>query len=474
MKIFRLLILCLTLGLYLGSGQTTKAASNLRRISKDPYRNTSSQHRTLVEPDTFSFGSTVVAAFQAGRFYDGGASNIGWATSTDNGASWTHGVLPDTTIYAGGKFPRISDPSVAYDAKHDAWLVGALAIGNNGQTLVVSRSLNGGLVWQNPVSVSGADSGYDKTWITCDNGASSPYRGNCYLMWDDAGAGGLVLASTSSDGGAGWSAPVTIAGTSGVGVQPLSQPNGTLIVPYFGFDGGMYSVRSINGGASWQTPHLITRIADHTVAGNLRSEALPSAEIDGSGKIYLVWQDCRFIKQCRANDLVLTTSDDGVTWSPVKRIPLDGKKSGVDHFIPGIAADPNTSGVTAHLALTYYYYDRTACSTATCQLNVAYSTSTNGGATWSKPTKLAGPMQLTWLPDTSLGYMVGDYISTSFLNGDAMPVFAVARAPLNGYRESMFAPKSGLPVLGGSSSATTPRIWSLSSGQPTRVPFTLP
>ena len=34
-----------------------------------------SQHGTEVEPDTFAFGLTIVAAFQVGRFFDGGASD---------------------------------------------------------------------------------------------------------------------------------------------------------------------------------------------------------------------------------------------------------------------------------------------------------------------------------------------------------------------------------------------------------------
>src|SRR5713226_8853447 len=38
------------------------------QISSDPYTNGSSQHFTEVEPDTYSYGSTIVATFQAGRF----------------------------------------------------------------------------------------------------------------------------------------------------------------------------------------------------------------------------------------------------------------------------------------------------------------------------------------------------------------------------------------------------------------------
>ena len=46
---------------------------SLTRVSADPFTNTSSQHATEVEPDTFAFGSTVLAAYQVGRFFDGGS-----------------------------------------------------------------------------------------------------------------------------------------------------------------------------------------------------------------------------------------------------------------------------------------------------------------------------------------------------------------------------------------------------------------
>src|SRR5712691_5751071 len=91
------------------------------QISSDPYTNPSSQHETQVEPDSFAYGATIVADFQSGRFFDGGSSNIGWATSTDFGATWTHGFLPGITVFAGGTYDRVSDPSVAFDAKHRVW-----------------------------------------------------------------------------------------------------------------------------------------------------------------------------------------------------------------------------------------------------------------------------------------------------------------------------------------------------------------
>jgi hypothetical protein len=45
----------------------------------------------------------------------------------------------------------------------------------------------------------------------------------------------------------------------------------------------------------------------------------------------------------------------------------------------------------------------------------------------------AGSMTLSWLPDTTQGRAVGDYISTSFnLGGAAFYAFAVASAPTSG------------------------------------------
>ena len=76
-----------------------------RRISVDPYANGDSQHETAVEPDGFSFGSTVVAAFQVGRRENGAASNIGTAVSVDAGRTWKRSFLPGTTVNASSFSP---------------------------------------------------------------------------------------------------------------------------------------------------------------------------------------------------------------------------------------------------------------------------------------------------------------------------------------------------------------------------------
>jgi hypothetical protein len=439
------------------------ASVQLVHVSSDPYVNTSSQHKTEVEPDTYAFGSTIVTAFQAGRFYaGGGSSNIGWATSTDKGTTWKHGFLSGITVYAGGTYKRASDPAVTYDAAHSAWLISSLALsGANtnmvGVSVLVSRSTDGGLTWGKPIVVAaaGPNDSFDKEWVVCDETASSLYYGHCYVEWDNRNLNGLILMSTSTDGGLTWGSPKSPQhhSFSALGGQPLVQPGGTVIVPIYGTDlttnvDHIYAYTSTNGGASWNDPIVVSYVTYHVQQATYRGGSLPSAEIDQAGTVYAVWADCRFEVNCAAGDIVMSTSTDGVNWTPVQRIPINPVGSGVDHFTAGIAVDKSTAGSQAHLALTYYYFANTSCTNTTCQLFAGYVSSVNGGASWSSNTQLAGPMKLAWLANTTEGYMTGDYISTSIVGSQAFPGILVAVAPTGGkLSEAMYT--AALNVVGG-------------------------
>jgi hypothetical protein len=418
------------------------AIKNITQISQDPFHNSLSQHQTEVEPDTFASGNTIVSAFQQARVWNGGGAGIGFATSTDAGATFIHGTLPGITVFQSppGPYIRASDASVAFDAKHNVWLISSLGLFPGGNTsrvdVLVSRSTDGGLTWSLPVVVAAGD--FDKNWTVCDTTPTSPFFGNCYTEFDNPADGDRILMSTSSDGGLTWGAPLMTANHAfGIGGQPLVLPNGRVIVPIVGFTSPpaqpfvMRSFISTNGGASWSATFTISHI-DFRIPQGVRSTIpLPSAEIDASGKVYVVWEDCRFEQGCSANDLVLTTTTDGVHYSAIQRIPIDPVGSGVDHFIPGLAVDRSTSGASAHLGLAYYFYPIANCQTLTCALTVGFISSINGGASWSQPKNVAGPMALQWTALTTQGYMVGDYISTSIVAGKnyAVPAFALAAPP---------------------------------------------
>ena len=444
----------------------------LLKVSTDPFTDTDAQHATEVEPDTFAYGTTVVATHQVGRVNGGGSSDIGWDTSTDSGATWHNGFLPGITVNSGsGSYSQVSDASVVYDARHSAWLISTLPIDSSGNVpgVLVSRSTDGGLTWGNPVDSAGFDGqSYDKNWIVCDNTATSPHYGNCYTEVDVTSSGNAEVMSTSTDGGLTWSAVLQPAGSpTGLGGQPLVQPGGDVIVPFSTNGSSIASFMSTDGGTSWGSVTTVATVNSHTVGGGLRSgDGLPSAEIDSSGKVYVAWQDCRFRSGCPANDIVMSTTTNGTNWTAVTRIPIDATSSGIEHMIPGLGVDHATSGATAKLGLYYYFYPNANCTVSTCQMYVGSTSSTDGGATWTTGQTVAGPMTMAQIAGTSQGSMVGDYISCSVLNGKSIAVFAVGKAPTNGqaFDEGMYTVAGGLALRAGTVPSSTGPVFAAASG----------
>jgi hypothetical protein len=399
------------------------------------------QHATIAEPDTLSFGNVVVAAFQVGRFRDGGAVNIGWATSRDGGRTWRSGLLPSLTVGSqpAGRWRRASDPVVAYDAAHGVWLIASLAFtSGEAAAVVVSRSLDG-FAWSAPVTVVEApwrsDLLLDKEWIVCDNGAGSLHRGSCFAAYSDFRSLRLEFQA-SRDGGLTWEPPVAAPDAAGrasmrgrwaPAPQPVVQPDGDLIVPYYD-ETRVASIRSADGGRSFSTSVTVSPTTFKPTP-DLRAPPLPSAEVDRNGTVYVVWPDCRSRPPCGFDDLVLSRSTDGITWSPATRIPTAPRSSRSDFVIPGLGVDQRGIG---RLAVTYYVFRSGTL------LDVGFISSPNGGRSWSAPRRLnAQTMRLEWIANAG-GAMVGDYISTSFAGGRAVAAFPIA-APSRRFDQPLFA-----------------------------------
>ena len=426
-----------------GAGSAPTPVS--RQISVDPLTDTRGQHETAVEPDSVSFGNTVVATFQVGRVPSGGATGIGWATSTDGGATWRSGLLPALTVHTadGGSLARASDPAVAYDRVHGVWLISVLGIRELGSQLVssllISRSRDG-ISWSAPVATS-PDNGtfrHDKNWIACDTWATSRFAGRCYVVWSSPFTGNStrLAVSVSTDGGATWGEPTFVSAASGFGAQPLVRPEGTLVVVYAG--PGIRAVRSTNGGRTFSRPVRVSNLRAAGTAG-MRAPPFHTGEVDAGGGITLAWPDCRYRARCASNDIVFSSSRDGRVWTQPHRIPT-GSLGGLQHVVPGLAVDRTTRGRRTRLALTFYALTPRGCSSTACAPAPYVVWSRDAGRSWTAPRQLVEAFPLTAYPQAGARFL-GDYISTSFAAGGfAVPVFAAASAPFDGrFHQGVFA-----------------------------------
>jgi RTX calcium-binding nonapeptide repeat (4 copies) len=426
-----------------------------RQISTDTLAGGGGQHATEVEPDSFAFGQTVVAVFQVGRVETGGATAIGVATSMDGGHHWRSGLLPGLTSLSPqpGTDPLASDPTVGFDAAHGVWLATSLGIAADSFQILVSRSPDG-VAWSLPVTVRQAASRtLDKEWVACDNWPSSPNRGHCYLSYLDVSSG-IIVTQTSTDGGLAWSVPAATSiqpprGVEANGAQPLPRPDGSLVVVYevSGEQGPSLSdevlaAQSADGGTSFEPSVQVSSLSWFSTAG-VRAPPLPSADVASDGRLFVAWEDCRLDPSCSRDRILLSTSIDGQTWTAPS--PVGPPTAAADQIVPGLAVDPATAGPAQQVAVAYYSLPDACADRPDCPgVDVWLTTSADAGASWARPQRLdARPMRLDWLP-LAEGRFLGDYISTSYVGGRALPVYALAVAPFGAkLRQAIMALQTG-------------------------------
>ena len=204
----------------------------------------------------------------------------------------------------------------------------------------------------------------------------------------------VLQISTSTDGGVTWGVPKTTPDrTCVIGGQPLVQPNGTVIMPISDcFELTVRVIRSTDGGETWTDRSFIGQQIFGGPASGLRVHGFVSASIDGAGNVYVVWPDYRSENLCRSlvDDVLLSSSSDGMTWSAPRRIPIAPTGTTTEPMLTPLGIDPSTSGDSARIGLVYYFYPNQVIgsefwTTDTCQLEVGFISSTNGDRTLSKP-----------------------------------------------------------------------------------------
>jgi hypothetical protein len=403
-----------------------------RRLSRDPYTNPDSQHETQVEPDSFTFGRTTVATFQVGRRFDGFATNIGYAVTTNDGGTWTSGLLPGLTIASrpAGPNARATDPVVAYDSAHGMWLISTLAFGGRATRLAINRSTDGS-AWGDALvaveEVTQQGTAFDKNWIACDNTPESAFFGRCYLTYTHSADNDMLAITYTDDGGLTWSPPTDLGARPAVGVFPVVRPNGDLVVVYLWETNpsAVAASRSVDGGASFGPPVRIAEVGALSCRiRGFRAYPLPSADVDATGRVWTTWHDCRG-SHAPANDVYVATSPSGLTWT--NPVPVTAGRNAV---LPAIGVDSTTGGV----AIAYHRVGPAGIDVELVELQ--------GDSTGpSRARRLsARSMQLAWMPETTSGRMLADYISVHYASGRPLVVWVLASEPVGSrLRQAVYA-----------------------------------
>jgi hypothetical protein len=334
----------------------------------------------------------LVGVWQQDRWTNGGASGTLAAVSRDGGWNWTLSI-PRFTRCTGGARDRASDPwvSISPDGTVHQIALGIDRVGtaNQSNSVLVTKSRDGGLTWSDPTTlIRDTDGGDDKESITADP-TDARY---VYAVWDRTDPGNRQPAyfSRTTDGGATWE-PARVIYDGGGAVYTTGNiigvlPDGTLVDVmslYRGSGVSLAVMRSRDHGATWSQPIIVSAIQTagtldtKTRAGVRAGSGLPSIAVDGnSGALYIAWQDSRFAGG-RHDGIVLSKSaDGGLTWM----LPQQANQApDFQAFTPAVAVAPD-----GRVAVTYYDFRNDTNDAAVLLTNRWQVTSADGGATWTE------------------------------------------------------------------------------------------
>ncbi len=352
--------------------------------------------------------------------YSGAQYGADALQSADGGSNWE-----GTVLGVGGY--NFGDPATAI-SRTGRMYVGCIFSGG-GQG--ISYSDDNGLTWKKR-GVASAPGGFgsilDKNHLWIDNSLSSPFLGNMYNGWTVIGGStgsGHLQVSPSMDGGLAWQNAVTIsdavaAGSHNQGINIQTGPLGEVYAVWAIYDSwpsdekALGFARSSDGGHTWRPSKRIINningIRTRGVNKLMRVNSFPSMAVDLSngpdrGSIYVVWTNNGEpgINHGADVDIFLMKSKDlGETWSAPLKINQDAPNRGKEHYFPWITCDPDNGN------LAVVFYDDRNVPDDMCETWVAVSK--NGGLTWQdfRVSDVAfTPLPLTGLSDNYFGDYLG-------------------------------------------------------------------
>jgi hypothetical protein len=349
--------------------------------------------------------------------------------STDGGATWGQASLPQ---FAGDA--RQGDPTIDWTSDGTAWTVTIGIITTTDLVMRTFKSTDQGATWTFDSTVTGTQSNMDKQALWIDHSATSPHTDNMYLIWHNNNP---CFVSTRKGPSGAWSAPLQISGseTTGTAIGGDIKTNANGDVFAFWPDTGSQSLfvsKSTDGGATFGTPVSIAKtngafqnfVPAQNGRGCLISISGGAFVTAGHSYVYALWSDlaggtgCNssanapgsdVTSNCKTRVFFSRSTNGGATWStPVK---LNDQNSKNDQIFSRLAVDQVTGVLVA------IYYD-TINDPGRLKTDLWMQASLDHGASWSS----AGRITTAQTDETSAGaqsnFQYGDYIGLTGHDGN--------------------------------------------------------
>ena len=408
----------------------------------------------------------IIGVWQQDRWSDGGAHGLVAGFSFDGGATWGETPLPFSACAGGLGYERASDPWVSIGPDGTAYAVSlSFNESNNNNAVAAARSIDGGKTWTN-LSVIIADNQpnfqffNDKESVT----AHPTEPGEAYIVWDrlelpngnpkaerhTAAFRGPALFSKTTNGGLTWSSPQVIVDTPSrhqtIGNQiVVNHQNGTLynffdlIAPPFNVTAFKVAfVKSTDGGNTWTKPQIIADMRTVGVTDPNTGALIRTGDIIPEPAI-----------DPNTGQLYVVWQDSRFNGGNFDEVALSTSTNGGATWSAPIRVSTPTGrpaftpaiivNSAGTVGVTFYDFRNLAAgNTTTLPTDYWFKTSTNGGASFGGEVHLAGSFDMLTAP-FAFGFFVGDYEGIGVAGTRFHPFFVQTNSGNTSNRTDVFA-----------------------------------